>query len=75
MPAKRCKHGLRTPKGEVLPRAGLRLGAAFAVTWGDPGGKVNVMKIHWHREAGGVTYDLPTEARFYPDTWGTAAFQ
>lgn len=47
-------------------------GLDLSVNFSDPAGQRNVARLHWGRNGGAMVYDLPTEARFEPATWGTA---
>jgi len=49
-----------------------RFGLDLSVDFSDPAGQRNVSCLHWGRNGATLVYDLPTEARFEPETWGTA---
>jgi len=47
-----------------------RFGLDLSVDFSDPAGQRNVARLHWGRNGAAIVYDLPTEARFEPETWG-----
>jgi hypothetical protein len=51
-----------------------QLGFDLSVTFSDPAGEHNVADLRWGRNGLGIVYDIPTEARFEPSTWGVAFF-
>jgi len=62
----------------AIPRAEIglqentdRIGVDLSVNFSDPAGQRNVACLHWARNSATIVYDLPTEAGFQPDTWGT----
>jgi hypothetical protein len=55
----------------VTPAAG-RFGLDLSVNFSDPAGQRNVARLHWGRNGAAIVYDLPSEARFEPEMWGTA---
>ena len=56
------------------PEEGLTFPFDAQVIFSDPGGGRNIATAWWHSSGQGPlsTVDLPTEARIYPDQWGTA---
>ena len=76
----------RTPGGyrleAAIPRAlvGLesgveRIGLDISINFSDPAGQRNVARIHWGRHGAAVVYDLPSEARLEPETWGVGVLE
>ena len=55
--------------------AGTRIGLDFAISFSDPAGQVNAAKMYWGRNAAGMVYDVPSEARLEPDTWGVGIME
>ncbi len=49
-----------------------RFALDVSVNFSDPAGQRNVARLHWGRNGGAMVYDLPSEARLEPETWGTA---
>jgi hypothetical protein len=47
-----------------------RFGLDLSVDFSDPAGQRNVSCLHWGRNGASLVYDLPTEARFEPESWG-----
>ena len=47
-----------------------RFGLDMSVDFSDPAGQRNVACLHWGRNGAAMVYDLPTEARFEPESWG-----
>ena len=47
-----------------------RFGLDVSVDFSDPAGQRNVASLRWGRNGAAIVYDLPTEARFEPETWG-----
>ena len=47
-----------------------RFGLDLSVDFSDPAGQRNVARLHWGRNGAAIVYDLPTEARFEPESWG-----
>lgn len=47
------------------------IGLDLSVNFSDPAGQRNVARLHWGRNGAALVYDLPSEARFEPETWGT----
>jgi hypothetical protein len=47
-----------------------RFGLDLSVDFSDPAGQRNVCCLRWGRNGASIVYDLPTEARFEPETWG-----
>lgn len=47
-------------------------GLDLSVNFSDPAGQRNVARLHWGRNGGAIVYDLPSEARLEPATWGQA---
>jgi len=58
----------------LTPREGLEFPFDAQVIFSDPAGTKNIATAWWHSRGNGpaCTVDLPTEARLYPDLWGTA---
>jgi hypothetical protein len=61
----------------AIPRAELGLGPEvqqfsldLSVNFSDASGQRNTARIHWGRGGGAEVYDLPSEARLEPATWG-----
>jgi hypothetical protein len=46
------------------------VGLDLSVDFSDPAGQRNVCCLRWGRNGAAIVYDLPTEARFEPETWG-----
>jgi len=46
-------------------------GIDLSVTFSDPAGQRTVASLRWGRNGSTIVYDLPTEARLEPETWGT----
>ena len=42
----------------------------FAINFSDDSGTINVLKLYWNEEYGGIVNDLPTEQKIEPDRWG-----
>ncbi|MEI8196773.1 MAG: hypothetical protein WCI73_12815, partial [Phycisphaerae bacterium] len=65
----------------VIPKAtvGLvgieRFGLDVSINFSDPAGQRNVARIHWGRNGAAVVYDLPSEARLEPETWGVGVLK
>lgn len=49
-----------------------RFGLDLSVNFSDPAGQRNVARLHWGRNGAANVYDLPTEVRFEPESWGFA---
>jgi len=47
-----------------------RFGLDISVNFSDPAGQRNVARLHWGRNGAAMVYDLPSEVRIEPDTWG-----
>jgi len=47
-----------------------RFGLDLSVDFSDPAGQRNIARLHWGRNGAAIVYDLPTEARFEPESWG-----
>ena len=58
----------------LRPAAG-RCGLDLSITFSDPAGQRNVARLHWGRNGAAMVYDLPSEARFEPATWGIGVFR
>ncbi len=60
----------------LTPSDGATLPFDAQVIWSDPAGTINTRTKWWHSTGTGPTstMDIVTEARFYPDAWGTARF-
>ena len=61
----------------AIPRAALglpddaeRFALDLSINFSDRAGQRNVARIHWGRNGAAIVYDLPTEVRFEPGTWG-----
>ena len=52
-----------------------RFGLDLSVNFSDPAGQRNVARLHWGRNGAANVYDLPTEARMEPETWGWGELQ
>jgi len=57
----------------VAPKPGIEIPFDVQVIFSDPAGSVNAFNTWWHSRGAeaSCTVDLPTEARLYPDMWGT----
>ncbi len=47
-----------------------KFGLDISITFSDPAGKVNNARLHWGRNGAAMVFDLPSEARLEPQTWG-----
>ena len=47
-----------------------RIGLDFSINFSNPAGERNVARIHWGRNGAAIVYDVPSEARLEPETWG-----
>jgi hypothetical protein len=76
----------RTPGGyrleAAIPRSEIglegevdRIGLDLSINFSDPAGQRNVARIHWGRNGAANVYDLPSEARLEPETWGVGVFE
>jgi hypothetical protein len=52
-----------------------RFGLDLSVDFSDPAGQRNVCCLRWGRNGASIVYDLPTEARFEPETWGLGVLE
>jgi hypothetical protein len=52
-----------------------RIGLDISINFSDPAGQRNVARIHWGRHGAAVVYDLPSEARLEPETWGVGVLE
>ena len=52
-----------------------QFGLDFSINFSDPAGQRNVARLHWGRNGAAVVYDLPTEARLEPATWGVGILE
>jgi len=52
-----------------------RIGLDLSLNFSDPAGQRNVARFHWGRNGAAMVYDLPSEARFEPETWGVGLFR
>jgi hypothetical protein len=52
-----------------------RFGLDLSINFSDPAGQRNVARIHWGRHGAAVVYDLPSEARLEPETWGVGVLE
>ena len=66
----------------AIPRAEIglegevnRIGLDLSINFSDPAGQRNVARIHWGRNGAATVYDLPSEARLEPETWGVGVFE
>ena len=55
--------------------AGTKIGLDFAISFSDPAGQVNAAKMYWGRNAAGMVYDIPSETRIEPATWGVGVLE
>lgn len=53
---------------------GMRLTGDFAINFSDDSGSINVLKVYWNEEYGGIVNDIPTEQKIEPDRWGIFEF-
>ncbi|MCM8785773.1 MAG: hypothetical protein NC827_04265 [Candidatus Omnitrophica bacterium] len=53
---------------------GMRVSGDFAINFSDESGTINVLKVYWNQEYGGIVNDIPTEQRLEPDRWGIFEF-
>ena len=77
---KRTPNGYRLeaaiPRSEIgLDGAVDRIGLDISINFSDPAGQRNVARIHWGRNGAATVYDLPSEARLEPETWGVGVFE
>jgi len=47
-----------------------RFGLDLSINFSDPAGQRNVARLHWGRNGAAMVYDLPSEARLEPESWG-----
>ena len=52
-----------------------RIGIDLSINFSDPAGQRNVARMHWGRNGAATVYDLPSEARLEPETWGVGVFE
>lgn len=52
-----------------------QFGLDLSVNFSDASGQRNTARIHWGRGGAAQVYDLPTEARFEPETWGVGVLK
>ncbi|MEI8197639.1 MAG: hypothetical protein WCI73_17225, partial [Phycisphaerae bacterium] len=52
-----------------------RCGLDVSINFSDPAGQRNVARIHWGRNGATLVYDLPSEARLEPETWGVGVLK
>ena len=52
-----------------------RIGMDLSINFSDPAGQRNVARMHWGRNGAATVYDLPSEARLEPETWGVGVFE
>jgi hypothetical protein len=52
-----------------------QFGLDLSVNFSDASGQHNTARIHWGRGGAAQVYDLPTEARFQPETWGVGVLR
>jgi hypothetical protein len=52
-----------------------RFGLDLSINFSDPAGQRNVARIHWGRHGAATVYDLPSEARLEPETWGVGVLE
>jgi len=52
-----------------------RFGLDLSINFSDPAGQRNVARMHWGRHGAAVVYDLPSEARLEPETWGVGVLE
>jgi hypothetical protein len=74
------RNGYRLEAAIPRSRIGLdadcrKVGLDLSINFSDPAGQRNVARIHWARHGAAMVYDLPSEARFEPETWGEGEFQ
>ncbi len=50
-----------------------KFGLDLSITFSDPSGTVNNARLHWGRGGAAMVYDLPSEARLEPQTWGSGS--
>ena len=53
-----------------LTPAAKAFGLDVSINFSDPAGQRNVARLHWGRNGAALVYDLPSEARLEPETWG-----
>lgn len=58
----------------LAPRAGLKIRFDVGANFSNRSGTLNAIKIYWTRREAMVR-DIPTEARFFRDKWGTLRFE
>jgi hypothetical protein len=59
----------------VSPTPGLRLRGDLGVIASDAEGRSNVARIYWANKATNLVSDLPSEAWFFPQGWGTLGWE
>jgi hypothetical protein len=66
----------------AIPRAAVglegsveRFGLDISINFSDPAGQRNVARIHWGRHGAATVYDLPSETRLEPETWGIGVLE
>ena len=55
----------------VQPRTGATLRGDLGVLFGDDTGANTAQRVHWVDRETNVVNDIPTEAEFFPERWGT----
>jgi hypothetical protein len=55
-------------------KKGDRYAGDFAINFSDDSGTINVLKVYWNEEYGGIVNDLPTEQKIEPAKWGIFEF-
>ncbi len=53
----------------------VEFGLDLSITFSDPSGTLNNARFHWGRNGAAMVFDLPSEARLEPETWGTGTIK
>ena len=70
----RLEAAIPWPELGLTPQAG-RFGLDLSINFSDASGQHNTARLHWGRAGGAQVYDLPSEARFEPETWGVGVLK
>jgi outer membrane protein assembly factor BamB len=57
-----------------LAPGGAALKADFGVIFGDPDGRMNMLRSYWANQSTGLVNDVPGEIMLFPSLWGTVGF-
>jgi hypothetical protein len=58
-----------------LTPAAKAFGLDVSINFSDPAGQRNVARLHWGRNGAALVYDLPSEARLEPESWGVGEME